>query len=219
MLISGTLMAWVFLVEKRSINWPQPLRLTFHAWTHRADAPMVVDGSAGRVHNQPATTSGHVVSLSPGERQALWYRTGRNSRTCTPSLSEVQAVRSCSCPTTTDGRYARLSRCCKHPGLVQTLKVDIALVDRTFWSADELSGRSQSEVPHPPVAETLERLGSRQETDPGRFHPSQPHQSALQGRCGTSNAPRPWVVRGPARDAIHAVIGVMPLGWNASMVG
>ena len=47
-----------------------------------------------------------------------------------------------------------------------TLKVDIALVDGTFWSADELSGRSQSEVPHPPVAETLERLGLRQETDP-----------------------------------------------------
>lgn len=46
------------------------------------------------------------------------------------------------------------------------MKVDVALIDGTFWSSDELSGRSQSEVPHPPVTETLDRLGPRQEGDP-----------------------------------------------------
>ena len=46
------------------------------------------------------------------------------------------------------------------------LQVDIALVDGTFWSANELSGRSQEEVPHPPVEETLQRLGKRHEGDP-----------------------------------------------------
>ena len=47
-----------------------------------------------------------------------------------------------------------------------SLEVDIALIDGTFWSADELSSRTQHEVPHPPVSETLERLGPRVEGDP-----------------------------------------------------
>tara|TARA_B100000524_G_C23594035_1_gene350098 strand:- start:149 stop:919 length:771 start_codon:yes stop_codon:yes gene_type:complete len=46
------------------------------------------------------------------------------------------------------------------------LRVDIALVDGTFWSANELQGRRQDEVPHPTVSETLERLGPRAEGDP-----------------------------------------------------
>ena len=49
------------------------------------------------------------------------------------------------------------------------LRVDVALVDGTFWSSDELSGRSQLEVPHPPVVETLERLGPRKDDDPEIF--------------------------------------------------
>ena len=47
-----------------------------------------------------------------------------------------------------------------------SLKVDIALVDGTFWSSDELAGRNQDKVPHPPVSQTLEMLGSRKEGDP-----------------------------------------------------
>ena len=47
-----------------------------------------------------------------------------------------------------------------------SMNVDIALVDGTFWSADELVGRTQHEVPHPPVSETLERLGCRKQNDP-----------------------------------------------------
>lgn len=48
----------------------------------------------------------------------------------------------------------------------QNLEVDIILIDGTFWSADELHHRDQGTVPHPPVRETIESLGPRQEGDP-----------------------------------------------------
>ncbi len=47
-----------------------------------------------------------------------------------------------------------------------SLEVDIALIDGTFWSGDELAGRNQDKVPHPPVSQTLEMLGPRTENDP-----------------------------------------------------
>ena len=46
------------------------------------------------------------------------------------------------------------------------LQVDIALLDGTFWSEDELGGRSQENVPHPPVKQTLQMLGPRKADDP-----------------------------------------------------
>jgi pyrroloquinoline quinone biosynthesis protein B len=46
------------------------------------------------------------------------------------------------------------------------LEVDIALLDGTFWSSDELSLRQQEEVPHPTVEETMGLLGSRRDGDP-----------------------------------------------------
>ena len=45
------------------------------------------------------------------------------------------------------------------------LEVDIALLDGSFWDASELPGRDMSEIPHPPVSETLARLGERVEGD------------------------------------------------------
>ena len=48
----------------------------------------------------------------------------------------------------------------------RALDVDVALVDGTFWSADELTSRTQHEVPHPPVSESLARLGPRRDDDP-----------------------------------------------------
>ncbi|HIL65436.1 MAG TPA: hypothetical protein EYG33_04635 [Candidatus Poseidoniales archaeon] len=45
------------------------------------------------------------------------------------------------------------------------LDVDIALLDGTFFSSDELGHRDQSEVPHPPVEQTLELLGQKREED------------------------------------------------------
>lgn len=41
--------------------------------------------------------------------------------------------------------------------------VDAALVDGTFFSADELPGRAVSEIGHPLITDTLERLGDRVE--------------------------------------------------------
>ena len=46
------------------------------------------------------------------------------------------------------------------------LSIDIVLIDGTFWSADELGQRKQSEVPHPPVSSSLELLGKRTKDDP-----------------------------------------------------
>jgi pyrroloquinoline quinone biosynthesis protein B len=40
--------------------------------------------------------------------------------------------------------------------LVQT--VDIALLDATFYSSDELPGRDMSKIPHPPIVQTMDRL-------------------------------------------------------------
>jgi pyrroloquinoline quinone biosynthesis protein B len=43
--------------------------------------------------------------------------------------------------------------------------VDIALLDATFYSAAELPGRDQSEVPHPLIIDTIERLGELARSD------------------------------------------------------
>jgi len=45
------------------------------------------------------------------------------------------------------------------------LEIDIALIDGTFFSKDELTNRKQEEIPHPPVEQTLEMLGERREGD------------------------------------------------------
>jgi pyrroloquinoline quinone biosynthesis protein B len=37
--------------------------------------------------------------------------------------------------------------------------VDIAMLDASFYSADELPGRSQADIPHPLVTDTMRRLG------------------------------------------------------------
>ncbi len=47
-----------------------------------------------------------------------------------------------------------------------SLDLTHAMIDATFWSADELSGRDMSEVPHPLVEDTLGRLGKRVDSDP-----------------------------------------------------
>ena len=46
------------------------------------------------------------------------------------------------------------------------LNVDIALLDGTFWDANELPHRDMSEIPHPTVRESLDRLGVREDGDP-----------------------------------------------------
>ncbi len=46
------------------------------------------------------------------------------------------------------------------------LRLTHALIDATFWGADELPGRDLSEVPHPLVEDSLDRLGNRRTGDP-----------------------------------------------------
>lgn len=46
------------------------------------------------------------------------------------------------------------------------LGVDIALIDGTFWDEGELPGRDMTQIPHPTVSETLERIGKREDGDP-----------------------------------------------------
>ena len=49
---------------------------------------------------------------------------------------------------------------------LNSLEVDFALIDGTFWSGDELGGRDMSQIPHPPISETIGRLGRREDEDP-----------------------------------------------------
>lgn len=49
------------------------------------------------------------------------------------------------------------------------LASDIALIDGSFWSTDELGYRAQANVPHPPVSQTLERLRDADDLPEIRF--------------------------------------------------
>lgn len=51
-------------------------------------------------------------------------------------------------------------------GFLAKFKIDIALMDGTFFSHNELPALRQKDVPHPTVKETLEKLGKRNKGDP-----------------------------------------------------
>jgi|TARA_B110000967_G_scaffold205360_1_gene249761 pyrroloquinoline quinone biosynthesis protein B len=59
------------------------------------------------------------------------------------------------------------------------MNIDIALLDGTFWSEDELGGRDQSKVPHPPVVQTLKMLGEKKLGDPDIFFTHLNHTNPL----------------------------------------
>jgi pyrroloquinoline quinone biosynthesis protein B len=59
------------------------------------------------------------------------------------------------------------------------MQIDIALLDGTFWSKDELGGRDQSKVPHPPVFQTLNMLGNREDGDPEVYFTHLNHTNPL----------------------------------------
>ena len=48
---------------------------------------------------------------------------------------------------------------------LRDLNVNIALIDGTFWDQNELKHRDMSEIPHPTVRESIERLGSKMDDD------------------------------------------------------
>ena len=80
---------------------------------------------------------------------------------------------------------------------LKTLEVDIALIDGTFWSSDELAGRNQDKVPHPPVSQTIDLLGMRQENDPEIYFIHLNHTNPLYDPNSAASAhlaPTGWLV-------------------------
>ena len=52
---------------------------------------------------------------------------------------------------------------------LEKFDIDTAFIDGTFWSHHELSERSQEDVPHPPVSQTIAHLGTRLPGDPDLY--------------------------------------------------
>ena len=46
------------------------------------------------------------------------------------------------------------------------LEIDLAWIDGTFWSLNELPGRNLSEIPHPTIEDSIRLLGIKKENDP-----------------------------------------------------
>ena len=67
-------------------------------------------------------------------------------------------------------------------GWLGSLGVEFALLDGTFWDSKELPGRDMSQIPHPPIDETLERLGDRVDGDPEIMFFHLNHTNPVLGR-------------------------------------
>ncbi len=67
-------------------------------------------------------------------------------------------------------------------GWLGSLGVEFALLDGTFWDSKELPGRDMSQIPHPPIEETLERLGDRVDGDPEIMFFHLNHTNPVLGR-------------------------------------
>ena len=50
--------------------------------------------------------------------------------------------------------------------LLTSLRIDIALVDGTFWNLNELPGRDLSKIPHPTIEDSIHYLGMKKINDP-----------------------------------------------------
>lgn len=79
--------------------------------------------------------------------------------------------------------------------------VKIALIDGTFWSSNELQGRDMSEVPHPTVQESIERLGLRQINDADIYFTHLNHTNPLN------------------LDDSEEYLTVIKYGWNVCFEG
>ena len=66
--------------------------------------------------------------------------------------------------------------------------VDVALIDGTFWSSNELKKRNQTIVIHPPVNETLELLGRKKENMPEIFFTHLNHTNPLNNPSSEENS-------------------------------
>ena len=65
------------------------------------------------------------------------------------------------------------------------LGADVVLIDGTFWSPSELTNRTQNEVPHPPLEQTLELIGPRKEGDPEVIFVHINHTNPILNSTGT----------------------------------
>jgi pyrroloquinoline quinone biosynthesis protein B len=68
----------------------------------------------------------------------------------------------------------------------EKFNIDTAFIDGTFWSQHELSGRSQEEVPHPPVSQTIAHLGSRLPSDAEVFFIHLNHTNPLYDKSSSA---------------------------------
>ena len=66
--------------------------------------------------------------------------------------------------------------------LLTSLRVDIALVDGTFWNLNELPGRDLSKIPHPTIEESIRRLGIKKINDPDIFFIHLNHSNPVNDR-------------------------------------
>lgn len=76
-----------------------------------------------------------------------------------------------------------IHKCTSIREFLQKFRIDIALIDGTFWSYDELGDvRDQTQVPHPPVSETINLLGKRNlQLDPQIYFTHLNHTNPLYG--------------------------------------
>ncbi len=68
----------------------------------------------------------------------------------------------------------------------EKLNIDTAFIDGTFWSQHELSGRSQEDVPHPPVSQTIAHLGTRLPNDVELFFIHLNHTNPLYDKTSSA---------------------------------
>ena len=87
--------------------------------------------------------------------------------------------------------------------------IDVALLDGTFYSPDELPGRAVSSIGHPLIADSMDLLADtvRAGQHPGALHPPQPLQPRPRpGRRGGADDRRPRLRGGPRGRGGAAVI-------------
>ena len=88
-------------------------------------------------------------------------------------------------------------------GWLRGIGADIALLDGTFWSKDELQHRNQSKVRHPCIIESLQRLGDRRDDDPEIFFLHLNHTNPIHNLKGDEYAQVTAQGWGVATEGMH----------------
>ena len=75
---------------------------------------------------------------------------------------------------------------------ISAIKADIILMDGTFWSSDDLP--RQNSIPHPPILESISRLGPREEDDPDIRFIHLNHSNRALGQIGVGEELMGWSI-------------------------